>query len=245
MRYGIVSDIHGNLQALEAVAERLSADRVDAYLCLGDVVGYGADPNACCERVRSLPGLRVVGNHDRAAIGAFDLQWFNDHARAALEWTARVLTPENREFLAALPETASGSAFLLAHGSPANPVAGYIMDAFGATAGLDVRREPLCFVGHTHVPGAFARPRGRRLCARLDFRPGQPLALAPDCECLVNCGAVGQSRDGNPDAACGVYDTESGTVACLRVPYDVGAAQARIHAAGLPAWLADRLAPGR
>lgn len=245
MRYGILADIHGNLPAMEAVMEHLEAEGVDATLCLGDIVGYGADPNACCERVRALAGLCVAGNHDRAAVGAFDLHWFNAQARAAAEWTAHVLTPENRAFLASLPDVAFGNGFQIVHGSPADPVAGYILDLFEAVEGMDCQRRPICWVGHTHVPCAFARPHGHRLCAPLDLRPGQPLVLRAECEYLVNCGAVGQPRDGNPLAAYGLYDDETRVLECRRVPYDVAEAQARIRAAGLPSWLAERLAWGR
>jgi len=245
MRYGILSDIHGNLEALDAVLDRLSTAGVSSYLCLGDVVGYGADPNACCERVRALPGLCVVGNHDLAAIGAFDLRWFNAYACAAAEWTERELRPENRSFLAALPEVAWGVGFQLVHGSPIKPTTGYVTDAFEATAALEAQKEPLCFVGHTHVPMAFSCRQGGLLCAAVPFRVGQAVLMEAGYQYLVNCGGVGQPRDGNPRAACGVYDTDAGTVELLRVSYDIAAAQAKMRAAGLPPILADRLAFGR
>lgn len=245
MRYGILSDIHGNLEALEAVLERLEAAGASQYLCLGDIVGYGADPDACCSRVRLLPGPKVIGNHDLAAIGGLDLKWFHEMAAESLRWTGAQLAPANRQFLRELPERAGGGSFEMVHGSPQEPVTGYLVDEYDARVALEMQAEPLCFVGHTHVPAAFARPAGSLRAAAVEFRSGQPLRIRPDFVYNVNCGSVGQPRDGDPRAACGLYDSDDGTVECLRVPYDVGRAQAKIRAAGLPSGLAERLAQGR
>ncbi len=245
MLYGILSDIHGNLEALDAVLGRLREEGVSEYLCLGDLVGYGADPNACCEQIRALPCLTVVGNHDQAALDTLDLRWFNANARAAAGWTRRQLTPQTRHFLAGIPEQAFGPGFQMVHGSLAKPTTGYITDAFEAIASLEIQREPLCFVGHTHVPAAYACRSGSLLCSQVAFRPGQPVHLRPDCRFVVNCGGVGQPRDGNPAAACGIYDRDAGVVKCLRVAYDVAAAADKIRRAGLPAPLAERLFHGR
>ncbi|MDH7570480.1 MAG: metallophosphoesterase family protein [Armatimonadota bacterium] len=246
MRYGILSDIHANLEALDAVLARLEADGVSAYLCLGDVVGYGADPNACCERIRALPGLRcVAGNHDQAVLDQNLAEWFHEGARVAAEWTAHQLTPQNRAFLAGLPETLCEPGFEMVHGSLADPVCGYVLTPFAAADSFELQREPLCLVGHVHAPLAFARRHASRLVAHLEFRTGQPVRLSPGTQYLVGCGSVGQPRDGNPMAACAVYDSDAGVVECVRVPYDVETAGAKIRRAGLPPWLADRLATGR
>jgi diadenosine tetraphosphatase ApaH/serine/threonine PP2A family protein phosphatase len=244
MRYGILADIHGNLEALDAVLAHLHDAGASAYLCLGDIVGYGADPNACCERLRALRAQCVVGNHDLAALGAFDLSWMNPLARAAVEWTAHQLSPENRAFLRSLPEEGDGPGFQFVHGSLVEPTTAYITHSFAARASLELQHAPVCFVGHTHVPALYARRRGGVLVGRLAFAAGQRVVLEPGRQYLANCGAVGQPRDGNPDAACGLFDAGTGTLTRYRVPYDIDTAQAKIRAAGLPFWLAERLTQG-
>jgi diadenosine tetraphosphatase ApaH/serine/threonine PP2A family protein phosphatase len=244
MRYAILSDIHANLEALTAVLEHLALLGVDGFLCLGDTVGYGADPNACCDRVRALAPLCVAGNHDLAALRRFDTTWFNDEARSAAEWTAGQLSGPNREFLEHLPERVMDNGFELAHGSPAEPVTGYILDSGDARLGFEAQREAVCFVGHSHVPTVFACRRDSILAAAVPFWAGAPLELMPDVRYLVNCGAVGQPRDGDPRAACGVYDSDAGTVELVRVNYDVASAQTKILRAGLPPLLAHRLMGG-
>lgn len=245
MRYGILADIHSNLEALHAALAVLRENGAESFLCLGDIIGYGADPNACCEAVRTLPGLGVQGNHDRAAFDATARYGFNPYARAASEWTERQLTVENRDFLVALPETAAENGFQIVHGSLDDPLFGYITATVSARSSFYRQTAPICFVGHTHIPAAFACREDSVLCAALPFRPAAPLTLKPGFRYVINCGSVGQPRDGNPEAACGLYDTENGTLRVLRVSYDIAAAQAKIIAAGLPNFLAERLADGR
>jgi diadenosine tetraphosphatase ApaH/serine/threonine PP2A family protein phosphatase len=244
MRYLVVSDIHANLEALEAVlAEARGAH--DGVLVLGDLVGYGADPNAVTERIRGLDSVAIVrGNHDKVAVGIEGVEGFNHLARQAIRWTGDTLTGENRDWLSALPE---GPAIVddvveICHGAPFDEDV-YLFDDLDAQRAFRVTRRPLCLFGHTHVPTIFRgedhlRPVGPRgASVRLTLDQGGHY--------LVNCGAVGQPRDGDPRAAYGLVDTETHTVAVMRVEYDIATAQAKIIGAGLPDVLAQRLALGR
>ena len=244
MRYLVISDVHANLEALEAVLT--AAGTVDHVLALGDFVGYGADPNAIVDRVRRFPAVTVIrGNHDKVAVGLDSTEGFNYLARHAIVWTGQTLTPENREWVAALPQ---GPAQVdgdveICHGAPFDEDV-YLFDDLDATRAFRATTRPLCLFGHTHVPTAFrfgtqvqtvGPVRGDSYTIRLD----------QSARYLVNCGAVGQPRDGDPRAAFGILDTATYTLTIRRVAYDVAAAQARIIAAGLPEVLAQRLAVGR
>lgn len=244
MRYLVVSDIHANLEALDAVLD--GAGDHDAVLVLGDLVGYGADPNPVIERIQALPGTTIVrGNHDKVGAGIENVESFNYLARQAIAWTAATLTPPNREWLAALPPgpTSICEMVEICHGSPFDEDV-YIFDDLDARRAIRATRRPLCLFGHTHVPAVFrfesdlealGPPRGARYT----------IAMNDDAKYLVNCGAVGQPRDGDPRAAFGLLDTSSRSLSIVRVAYDIRAAQAKIVAAGLPEVLAQRLAVGR
>ena len=244
MRYLILSDVHANLEALEAVLA--GAGDHDAVLVLGDLVGYGADPNAVIERLRALPAATIIrGNHDKVGAGLENVESFNHLARQAIAWTAAMLTPPNREWLAALRQgpVTIDDVVEICHGSPFDEDV-YIFDDLDARRAIRAARRPLCLYGHTHVPAVF------RFEADLDALgpprgPRFKLTMDEDAKYLVNCGAVGQPRDGDPRAAFGLLDTESRSLSIVRVGYDVGAAQAKILAAGLPEVLAQRLAVGR
>jgi diadenosine tetraphosphatase ApaH/serine/threonine PP2A family protein phosphatase len=244
MVYLILSDIHANMEALEAVLA--AAGSYDHALVLGDLVGYGADPNDVVERVRRLPSATFIrGNHDKVAARLASVEHFNYLARFAIQWTAEALTPANFDWLAALPAgpAAVDDIVEICHGAPFDEDA-YIFDDLDVRRALAAAIRPLCLFGHTHVPAAFRMagelyaigpPRGDR------FR----LTLDNDARYLVNCGAVGQPRDGDPRAAFALLDTAARTLTVVRVPYDVASAQARIINAGLPDVLAHRLAIGR
>ena len=247
MRYLILSDIHANLEALEAV---LAAGVVaDATLVLGDMVGYGADPNAVIERVRELPAATIIrGNHDKVGAGLESVRSFNHLARHAIEWTADVLTPAHRQWLTALPkgplvvdETAE-----ICHGAPFDEDV-YIFDELDAQRALVTSRRQLCLFGHTHLPAAFRADDTDDSFDSIPIRRDASFDIALDWEAkyLVNCGAVGQPRDGDWRAAFGVLDTTTSMLTLKRVPYDVATAQAKIIRAGLPEVLAQRLAVGR
>jgi len=258
MKYLVISDIHGNAEALEATLAA-AAGAYDRALVLGDLVGYGADPNAVIERVRALQAAVIIrGNHDKVGAGVEDADNFNHVARQAIEWTAAALTTPNREWLASL---AQGPAIVdadveICHGTPFDEDV-YVFDDLDALRALRAARRPLCLFGHTHVPAVhqLSDPRdgkrGSRLVANAQLNtPGRPrtapyrLALAADTRHLVNCGAVGQPRDGDWRAAYGVFDAGARSLTLLRTEYDVAAAQAKIVAAGLPEVLAQRLGLG-
>jgi diadenosine tetraphosphatase ApaH/serine/threonine PP2A family protein phosphatase len=244
MRYLVLSDIHANLEALEAV---LAAGRgADATLVLGDLVGYGADPNAVIDRVRALAAATIIrGNHDKVGAGLEDAEGFNPVARYAIEWTAAVLSPDRRAWLASLP---AGPALVddfveICHGSPVDEDL-YLFDAIEASRAIDASDRPLCLFGHTHVPAVFkldgrleavGPPRGERF----------DLTLERGLRYLVNCGAVGQPRDGDGRAAFGLLDTTARSLSIMRVDYDISRAQTKILQAGLPELLAQRLSAGR
>jgi len=244
MTYLIISDIHANLEALEAVLA--AAGPYDQALVLGDLVGYGADPNGVVARVRALPSATFIrGNHDKAAINLASIEHFNHLARFAIQWTADQLTPDSRDWLAALPvgPLAIDDLVEICHGAPFDEDA-YIFDDLDVRRAMAAATRPLCLFGHTHVPAAF----------RLVGEPhhvGPPrtdrftLHLEPASRYLVNCGAVGQPRDGDSRAAFALLDTSVRTLTIRRVPYDLPAAQNKIIAAGLPEVLAHRLALGR
>ena len=250
MRYLVLSDVHANLEALEAVLD--AADGAwDQALVLGDLVGYGADPNAVIERVRALPvGAIVRGNHDKVAAGLASVDSFNQVARQAIEWTAGVLTPANLQWLTTLPQgpVAIDASTEICHGAPWDEDA-YLFDE------RDVEREeqaqralerprPLCLFGHTHVPSIFRLEPS--IEAMLPVRGERcRVPMEPGGRYLVNCGAVGQPRDSDPRAAFGLLDSTTRALTIVRTPYDVLTAQTKILDAGLPAVLAQRLALGR
>ena len=244
MRYLVVSDIHANLEALDAVLA--AAGSCDHALVLGDLVGYGADPNPVIDRLRALPSATFIrGNHDKVGSGVEDTDGFNYLARQAIEWTARTLTPEHRAWLAALPKgpVIVDSLVEICHGAPFDEDV-YIFDDLDAMRALSVSRRPLCLFGHTHVPATFHFDNERRTVGTLrDARVD--VAVDNGVRYLVNCGAVGQPRDGDPRAAFGILDTATRSLVLTRAEYDVAGAQAKIIAAGLPDALAQRLAVGR
>lgn len=246
MRYLILSDLHANWEALEAVV-RDSEGRYDEAICCGDLVGYGADPNAIVEWVRAHCSIVVRGNHDKACTGLDDLEWFNPVARSAALWTLQALTPANAEWTRELPRgPVVRTQFEVVHGSPCDEDE-YVIAAEGAEEAFGYLESRVAFFGHTHVQGGYIWNRSRvetipRVAPRADY---QVMEIDPECAYLINPGSVGQPRDGDPRAAYALYDSDAGMVAYRRVPYDVAAAQRKIRDAGLPTLLADRLAAGR
>ena len=245
MRYLILSDIHANIEALEAVLEQAGSG-YDRIACCGDLVGYGADPDRVTEWVRANVAATVRGNHDKAAAGLEDLEWFNPVARTSAVWTQASMQPENLEFLRLLvkgPELVDG--FQILHGSPVDEDE-YLVTAREAAQIKEYLASPVSFFGHTHLQGGF-------LCHRNGVKPLQGVApdsssevieLENDLSYLINPGSVGQPRDGDPRAAYATYDTESRLVTLYRTGYDIAAAQRKILRAGLPPMLAARLEAG-
>ncbi len=263
MRIGIISDVHSNWEALQAVLAHLEGKDVDELWCLGDAVGYGANPRECLSLLRQRCRVLLKGNHDEAAATLWHLEWFNDWARAAALWTHQQLTEEERLYLHGLPASqvvslpsSSLPAVWLVHGSLREPLTEYILNAEIALANIHALQQeaqerlgqttaPLVlFFGHSHVAEAyFMLPNKRRLQHRR-FLVNTTLSLEPDGIYLVNIGSVGQPRDGTPHAACAVLDTETLTVEVFRLPYDVQTAAQKILQAGLPQELAWRLFQG-
>jgi diadenosine tetraphosphatase ApaH/serine/threonine PP2A family protein phosphatase len=246
MRYLILSDIHANRDALRAVLAFVRRKRWDRAIVLGDVVGYGADPNYAIDTVRSLrPLVAIRGNHDKVCSGIENGEMFNRVALQAALWTRRRLTPGNLRWLRALPEgpaVVDGS-FAIAHGTPIDEDA-YI---FGEIEALNVFRRttfPLCFFGHSHFPVIFGLSPDA-IQTMLTVPPAFHFRLEPNVRYLVNPGSIGQPRDGNPLASFALFDSDTRTVTIYRVPYEVQRTQRRILDAGLPRPLADRLAIGR
>jgi predicted phosphodiesterase len=245
VRYLILSDIHANRQALEAVLEDAGSIGYDAVLCLGDIVGYGADPVAAIEQTLALaPAAIVRGNHDKIAAGLESTAFVNEVARRSLEWTQQALSPSERITLAELPKgpLLVTPAIEICHGAPFDEDA-YIFDASDAARAINAAAAPLCLFGHTHLPAFFTTSASPP--PAITGRNDDEVVLPDDGPALVNVGSVGQPRDGDPRAAYGVLDLEARRVRFRRVVYDVKSAQQRILAAGLPFRLAQRLGQGR
>src|SRR5579875_2176380 len=246
MRALVVSDIHGNLQALEAVLN--AAGHFDQLWNLGDAVGYGANPNEIIDILRSRAAVNVRGNHDRVCAGLTDSENFNPVAAQAALWTRQTLTPENLAWLRAVPQGPIRTTDLAscAHGSPLDEDH-YILSMRDAWTPLQRMGTPLTFFGHTHVQGAFLQSEAdwEELHPVFEETGTFELRLEDGLRLLVNPGSVGQPRDRDPRAAFAVYDSTTHEVVFHRVPYDIAAAQAAIRAAGLPERLASRLETGR
>jgi transcription antitermination factor NusB len=243
-RVAIISDIHGNLEALEAVLADVDALGIRRVFCLGDIVGYGASPAECCARVAAVAEARVLGNHDEACLGRGDLEYFNSVARTAALWTRERLDPAARAYLEGAPMTHSFQAgpfgVLLVHASPDHPAEWhYVISEHEARLAFEACGQTLIFVGHSHVAGVFTLEADRVS----GERPGN-CSLEPGRRYLVNVGSVGQPRDRDPEAAWCLLDPAARTVEIRRVQYDLEAAQARIRDAGLPTILAARLSRG-
>lgn len=263
MLYGVFSDVHSNLEALTAVLGFFSASGVKGYICCGDLVGYGPDPEPVLEKLQELSNLSIIcGNHDLAVLGSLDLEWFNPYARAAALWTRDALSENSRAFLKGLTARLETSDFTVVHGSPRRPVDEYLMSPAQFKENISrVHVWPL-FIGHSHMPLCFqalAEPvpqKTRRVGLEKEvgaemffLENGQEVAIARnpygDTPTIFNPGSLGQPRDHDRRAACGLYDSEKKSFRCARVEYDIAAVQAKIRQAGLPEFLALRLAYGQ
>ena len=242
MHYLVISDIHGNFPALQTVL--MDAQPFDAVLCLGDMIGYGPNPNECVERVQEFPLTCIVGNHDWGAIGRADLLIFNNDARQALYWTQHELTTDNRNFLSDLPTTVRIDDLLLAHGSPREPIWEYLVDVRSAKENFVAYDFQVALVGHTHLPLALEWSAGMNQARILLPDWEAPLSLTAR-RLILNPGSVGQPRDGDPRASYAILDTEQMTWEFRRIPYAVEITQERMRARGLPQRLIDRLQMGR
>jgi predicted phosphodiesterase len=241
MRVAVISDIHGNAHALDAVLEALEADGTDALWCLGDLVGYGPQPNRCTTAVAARAELCLVGNHDLAALGRLAIEEFSPDAATSAEWTRGVLTDETRSFLESLEPQGTREGVQLFHGSPRDPVWDYVLSGEAALASFEETTAPLILVGHSHAALAI-HDDGESLAGGL--APEGTERTLDAGRWLLNPGSVGQPRDGDPRAAYLVLDLDAHTASFRRVEYDVARTQAEILEAGLPRTLAERLAVG-
>ena len=243
MRIGLISDIHANLEALEAVLKALSRESLDLTICLGDLVGYGPDPNICVEKTIESVDLVVAGNHDYAAAGLVSTAPFNEHARAAMEWTKTVLNNNNVELLKKLPLMQCEGNITAVHASPESPDQWrYVIgedDAYRNLMGLTTN---LCFVGHTHMPLGYMMDTENNLYFQQDLTAA---AIESNRKYLINVGSVGQPRDGDTRACLGILDTEKGLFELKRIEYNVQTTQEKMVKKELPEFLIERLSWGR
>lgn len=240
MRYGVFADVHSNLEALAAALDLFRSEKIGHYLCMGDLVGYGPDPNECVSLVRKLPDLHIVaGNHDRAACGLKDTTWFNEFARKAIVWTRKTLTPDNLMYLSELPRVARLQDMMLVHGSPRDPLGEYLLTREQYADNYESLTAALTFIGHSHVPFVFGRE------ADYTFRDPSPVPLPAKEKFIVNAGSVGQPRDADARAACGIYDSSARTFSLYRLDYDYAATQDKMYRARLPVFLIERLGHGK
>lgn len=243
MKVAITSDIHGNRHAFEAVLEAIAASDAHEMWCLGDLVGYGADPDVCVEMARAHAAVCLAGNHDLAVSGSLSLEEFSRGASIAAQWTREVMEPQNVEFLRGLSTSCEEEPVGLYHASPRDPVWEYVLSSLLAELCFDVQRHRVCLIGHSHVALSFCRIEGE-LASGEPRRAGSTLAIS-DGEWLLNPGSVGQPRDGDPRASWLLLDLESWQASFMRTEYDVAGAAGAIRAARLPDSLAERLGYGQ
>jgi predicted phosphodiesterase len=246
MRVAVISDIHANLPALEATIEAIEGVGIDEIWCLGDVIGYGGEPDECAELVRDRCALCLVGNHDLAVLGALDIAAFSEAAAAAVDWTRTNVSEETLAMLRQLEPAGEREGIALFHASPRDPVWEYVLSAEQADACFDVQPAPVALIGHSHVSLFFSRATAEGRSGEIrGAQASDDTLLDLETGCwLINPGSVGQPRDGDPRAAWLELDTEAGTARFHRESYDVERAAERIVSAGLPRRLADRLHVG-
>jgi predicted phosphodiesterase len=241
MKYALLSDIHGNLEALQAVLAEIQRHKIEEYICLGDIVGYGANPNECLEVLRSINPATVLGNHDAAVCGLTELENFNPLAYQAILWTKQELTPAGREYLAALPLIRSLGEITIFHSNLVSPADWrYILNPRDSYSSFEKLSGWLGFFGHSHRPVVFQKNDGL-----VDYVLESEFTLSRERQYIINIGSVGQPRDRNPRASFAVFDDESGSLEIIRVDYPIRIAQKKIRDAGLPERLAARLAEGK
>jgi predicted phosphodiesterase len=240
MKFAIIADIHGNLEAFQVVLEDIKEQNCTHYACLGDVVGYNADPKKCLDMVREMNIPCVKGNHDEYCSSNDAMEGFNPAAAQAVAWTRKQLSEDDKQWLRDLKYQRMVNSFTIVHATLDGPQRwGYVFDKLAAAASFTYQNTPICFFGHTHVPVAFMRDSMVRGGTYSKFK------IEPGKKYFVNVGAVGQPRDNNPKAAYVIYDVDEGTIELRRLDYDIPTAQKKIIKAGLPERLAERLAYGK
>lgn len=240
MRFALFSDIHGNLEAFESVLKDIDTIGVDEYLCLGDIVGYGANPEDCVQMVKDSGALTVVGNHDHAAIGRLDISLFNQYARDAVVWTSNHLSESSAEYLSKLSFVEHLTDFVMVHGSLQAPEAfNYVQTVREAQYTFRLMDKNICFCAHSHVPLAFFDTDP------MTYSLDEMIYLESDVKTIVNIGSVGQPRDERPEASYAIFDSDKNEIEIRRVEYDIGRAADKIKEAGLPEALSRRLWMGK
>ncbi len=241
MKYIILSDIHSNLEAFEAVVDSFAGGDDVKVISVGDTVGYGANPNECVEKIRSLGAVNILGNHDAAVIGKTDIDNFNTYAREAVFWTKEHLDQSGLDYLWGLPLIHEEPLFTVVHGTLHDPEEfNYMLSGPAAMHTFEILKKKICFVGHSHIPGIFIQRDGRPVQSY-----NTKIKIEEDAVYIINAGSVGQPRDDDNRACYCVYDADKGEVEFRRVEYDIKAAHDKIIEAGLPPILAERLWAGR
>lgn len=240
MRYGLISDIHGNFEALTSALEFLAGQGIDEYLCLGNVVGYGAEPSRCLSEIRELGCDMIAGNHDFAAVGKISVDYFNIFAKESTLWTQEHISNDEKQFLVAQPLVRDYKGFTLVHGSLNMPQAfDYIQTIIDALYSFRELKEQILFIGHSHVPITFIETDS------ISFSVNDTIHIEKDKRYIINIGSVGQPRDEDPRSCFAIYDTDAKVVRICRAEYDIDAAAKKIIEAGLPEINAERLRIGR
>lgn len=247
MKIGILADVHGNLEALEAVRRDIERERPDRIIFLGDVIGYGANPQECCDIIRGMGPEVILGNHDAVCVGMLSLDWFSDHARKALEWTIPRMKEAHLTWLRTMPLTLAWEGLLFSHGSPREPEKyDYVIEAQDAAKlflWMEENGVPTVFVGHSHIAVAFVDGKRGRTGITLDWFP--EVSYGSGNRTIISVGSVGQPRDNNYRACYGILDTERKVYLSKRVEYDARTASEKIRREGLPEILSARLLIGR
>lgn len=243
MKYAIISDIHSNLEAFQKVIDAIKEEKVDKYLFVGDVVGYGANPLECISKLKKLGCIGVAGNHDWGVLDLISLEYFNSYARKAVEWTVEKLSKKDKEFLKSLPLIKKIDDITLVHSTLLNPENwDYIRSTFQAYKSMELQETSIAFTGHSHVPIAFWQPAEIKGPTR--FTKEEKIQIKEGYKYSINVGSVGQPRDGNPKSSYVIYDEKSRIVEIKRVEYDIKKAQEKIFEARLPRILGERLEYG-
>jgi diadenosine tetraphosphatase ApaH/serine/threonine PP2A family protein phosphatase len=242
MRYAIISDIHGNLAALQHVIKKIEEKGCDRIICLGDVVGYGPFPNECCDIIQKTADVCLLGNHDAAVVGLMDVDYFNRYAKSAIAWSAQVLNEASRSFITGLPFTAEEDDLLFVHASPKEPNEWqYVLSLDDAFEQFSALQQRVCFIGHSHVPVVWIL----RESGLPEHRSAKHFRTVRGARHIINVGSVGQPRDNNPEAGFGIYDTDTGWFELQRTPYDIAETQKAMSERGLPEFLIERLQFGK
>ncbi len=242
MRLAFFSDVHANLEALNAVLEDFARQKVERCFFLGDAVGYGADPNPCVKAICGATPVRIMGNHDYAVLGQIETLQFNQYARLSIEWTKEILSAESIQLLSNFSVQEEAEDFHLVHATPKNPLEWeYLLDLDDAEENFDYFPKPVCLIGHSHKPLIVRKHKEEHAT----LLPENSVVLEPDWRYIINIGSVGQPRDGNPKACYLLYDTASREARLVRVAYDVAAAQKKMKVLNLPEYLIERISAGR